>query len=192
MPWKAQRDFSFIRRCWRGAKRLCSLDQLNPVQDKCQHMLKGTQSYQFHITISNVNSLIFAKAAANNGLTLMRRDWWISAASSPFHHCSSLSIFPIQRRLHGTRVTCRDTRPKLEHIQHGHGGPNYIYIGFSFQNWEFASTNPSDESSTDTELKRNLDAITQTLEVGLRNTMTRCLLKWCFVLFFGKSFDTPG
>lgn len=134
MPWKAQRDFSFIRRCWRGAKRLCSLDQLNPVQDKCQHMLKGTQSYQFHITISNVNSLIFAKAAANNGLTLMRRDWWISAASSPFHHCSSLSIFPIQRRLHGTRVTCRDTRPKLQHIQHSHGGPNSIYIGF---HWVF-------------------------------------------------------
>lgn len=40
-------------------------------------------------------------------LTLMRRDWWMSAASCPFHHSNSLSIFPIQRRLQETSFTCR-------------------------------------------------------------------------------------
>lgn len=40
-------------------------------------------------------------------LTLMRRDWWISAASCPFHHSNSLSIFPIQRRRQETSFTCR-------------------------------------------------------------------------------------
>lgn len=39
-------------------------------------------------------------------LTLMRRDWWISAASCPFHHSNSLSIFPIQRRRQETSFTC--------------------------------------------------------------------------------------
>ena len=48
-------------------------------------------------------------------LTLMRRDWWISAASWPFHHCSSLSIFPIQRRVQeSTCYLLRHTSPKQD------------------------------------------------------------------------------
>lgn len=65
--------FSVIRGCLR-AERLHSFDQLNLVQDECQRMLEGTQSYHFHITISNVNILISLNGAANDRLTLMRRD----------------------------------------------------------------------------------------------------------------------
>lgn len=98
-----------------GGKRLNNPTELDCMQDKCQPLLKGTQSYQFHTTISNANKLI--SVTVNNRLTLIRRDWWISAASSPFHHCNSLSIFPIQRRLHETRVTCWDTCPKFKHFK---------------------------------------------------------------------------
>ena len=37
------------------------------------------------------------KVHSQRGLTLMRKAWWISAASWLFHHCPSVSIFPIQK-----------------------------------------------------------------------------------------------
>lgn len=116
--------------------------------------------------------------------------------------CGELSFPPLQLPLHlshpeetprnkgylprhASKVRAHPTQPRWSKLN-----LDWFSLGFLSWIWEFTSTNLSDESSTDRELKRNLDAISQKLEVGLRNTITRCiircLLKRWSVCFLGK------